>query len=55
MDKQQKLNEGYPQSDPTAASPPKGVPWLAALLVALGLIVGLLVIFPAMAIFSGAN
>ena len=55
MSKQQELDRGYPQSDPTANRPPKSVPWLAALLVALGLIAGLVTLIPALALFSGAD
>lgn len=55
MSKQQELDHGYPQSDPTASRPPKSVPWLAALLVALGLIAGLLALIPALAFFGGAD
>ncbi|WP_158545280.1 hypothetical protein [Bremerella cremea] len=54
MSKQQDLDRGYPQSDPLAQSPPKAVPWLAIVLVSLGLLASLLVVLPAMAFLSGS-
>lgn len=54
MSKQQELDRGYPQSDPLAQSPPKSVPWLAIVVVSLGLLASLLVLLPAMAFFMGS-
>ncbi|WP_158265458.1 hypothetical protein [Blastopirellula marina] len=54
MSKQQDLDRGYPQSDPLADSPPKGIPWLAIVLMTLGLIGVLLVLIPAMAFLAGS-
>ena len=53
MSKQQEMDRGYPQSDPAATSPPKNVPWLAIVLVSLGLLAVLGVLVPAMAFFAG--
>ncbi|WP_158262416.1 MULTISPECIES: hypothetical protein [Pirellulaceae] len=53
MSKQQEMDRGYPQSDPAATSPPKNVPWLALVLVSLGLLAVLGVLVPAMAFFAG--
>ncbi|WP_158261199.1 MULTISPECIES: hypothetical protein [Pirellulaceae] len=52
MSKQQELDRGYPQSDPNSNSPPMAVSWLAIVLVGLGLIAGLIVLGPALALFQ---
>lgn len=52
MTKQQQLDQGYPQSDPNSKSPPAVVSWLAVVLVGLGLIAGLIVLGPALALFQ---
>ncbi len=54
MSKQQDLDRGYPQSDPLADSPPKSVPWIAIVLVCLGLVGVVLVLLPAMAFLAGS-
>ncbi len=50
---QQELDRGYPQSDPTARRPPRGVPMLAAVLVVLGAVAGLLALIPALGFLAG--
>lgn len=50
---QQELDRGYPQSDPTAKRPPRGVPMLAAVLVVLGAVAGLLALIPALGFLAG--
>ena len=52
MNKQQELDRGYPQSDPKAKSPPAAVSWIAVVLVGLGLIAGLIILGPALALFE---
>lgn len=52
MTKQQELDQGYPQSDPRSKSPPSAVSWLAVVVVGLGLIAGLIVLGPALALFQ---
>ncbi|MEW4455184.1 hypothetical protein AB1L30_21125 [Bremerella sp. JC817] len=52
MATQKELDRGYPQTDPNAKSPPATVNWLAIVLVTLGLIAGLVVIGPIMAIWQ---
>lgn len=52
MSKQQELDRGYPQSDPSSDSPPEAVSWLAIVMVSLGLIAALIVLGPALALFQ---
>ncbi|WDI44441.1 hypothetical protein [Bremerella sp. P1] len=52
MTKQQELDRGYPHSDPDAKSPPDVVSWLAVAIVGLGLIAGLLILGPALALWQ---
>ncbi len=52
MNKQQELDRGYPQSDPNSKSPPAAVSWIAVVLVGLGLIAGLIILGPALALFE---
>ena len=50
IQRERELNRGRPQADPYADAPPRGVPMLAMILVGLGLIAGLIVAGPAVAL-----
>jgi len=52
MTKQQEMDRGYPQTDPNSKSPPMTVSWLAVVLVGLGLIAGLVILGPALALMQ---
>lgn len=51
INRERELNRGRPQADPHADAPPRGVPTLAMILVGLGLIAGLVIAGPAVALF----